>query len=130
VQNATQTLLLAAAAALVSAELSSEGDDARDALLQALSRALPSRTQSNAEIVSALIGAAMWDATPEQLAAAGEMRNAASALVAFDANPANARPTPLSMFEDEDPNEDIRREYEADLFSRADLERMNPSSYE
>lgn len=126
----TTALLLAAASALVSAEIAREGDDARDGLLQALRSALPASSLSTAELVSQLIDAAVWDSTPEQLPTAPEMQSAARALVAHDADPSNERRWPFAMFEDEDPNEDARRAYEADLFSAADRERMDPRSYE
>lgn len=119
--NATAALLLAAASALVSAEIAREGDETRDELLQTLARALPRRDCSIAELVAQLVDAAVWDSTPEQLPTAPEMQAAAGALLAHDADPTNARPSPFDMFEgeggdeDEDPNEDARRWYEANL---------------
>lgn len=113
--NTTTALLLAAASALVSAEIAREGDEARDELLQTLARALPRRECSTAELVAQLVDAAVWDSTPEQLPTAPEMQAAASALLAHDA--VSTRPSPFDMFggEDEDPNEDARRWYEANL---------------
>lgn len=130
--NATAALLLAAASALVSAEIAHEGDDRRDELLQTLARVLPRRECSTAELVAQLVNAAVWDSTPEQLPNAPELQAAVRALVEHDAAPANARPSRFEMFEDEDedPNEDARRAYEAGLFSAADRERMDPRSYE
>jgi hypothetical protein len=116
--NATAALLLAAASALVSAEIAREGDEARDELLQTLARALPRRDCSTAELLAQLVDAAVWDSTPEQLPNAPELQAAVAALVARDADPTNARPSRFSMFEgddDEDPNEDARRWYEANL---------------
>ncbi len=115
--NTTAALLLAAASALVSAEIAREGDEARDELLQTLARALPRGECSTAELVAQLVDAAVWDSTPEQLPTAPELQAAAGALLAHDAT--NTRPSPFDMFggegEDEDPNEDARRWYEANL---------------
>lgn len=132
-------ILLAAARAIVSEEQNAEGDDARDALLGELRVLLPSPTCSRAELALLLVTNAVFESTAEQLPNATQLVDTARAVVAFDvANP--KRDERFAMFEradeelDEDPNEDAnedaRRAYEADLFSAADRERMDPRTYE
>lgn len=127
-------ILLAAARALISEEQNREGDDARDALLGELRMQLPAESCSRAELALLLVTNAVFESTAEQLPNAAQLVDGARALVAFDAaNP--KRDARFEMFSadeelDEDPNEDARRAYEADLFSAADRERMDPRSYE
>lgn len=133
--QSTATLLLAAAAALVSAEISQEGDDRRDALLQNLRSLLGAPKQPVADTIAALIASAAWEATPEEMPRQRELATAALELAAFDRDPANARPSVFDAFiepepeDDYDPREDQRREYEAALLSPLDRERMDPRTY-
>ncbi len=124
----TTRLLLAAAAALVSDQRDREGDDTRDNLLGELGQQLRDLGLSRPEhLIRDLIAAAVWDSTPEQLPQGDSLNAAAKALADLDAE----RDAEIATYEAlaaEGSDDAFPQLGLTDLFSRADLERMDPSS--